>query len=486
MGLKYFDTNLSFISKEKSLRYDVDFLSFQNKISIRDHYSFNDLFEIQADNNVDINLIDDDFLYSEIGNVSKNGDVEPVTLNFNNRNIDDQDLYKKIEKGDIISPKDNDILISKVRPNLKKFIYINDENKNSFYTSAFINLKPKKLNKILYYSFRTIFYNNLIAIARQGKGYPTLNEKDLLTLKFSKQIVDVLIKKERYILSKIEPIEKEIRTLKSKRTPSFQIINDVISKEFNFDKDLYYKFGKGMTAGTQKSKNKGLRIFNIDLNSVNSSKTMRFSTRFHNTITKKLMNIVNNIDTICVNDVILEDVHRGKSPEYSENGEIPVLKTANIQNFKIYINQEEFVDNDLYNKKIKAQIHKGDIVISSTGKSSLGKIAMYEEEINLFVDNHISIIKIDNTKYNKMFFVYYFSSILGIFQMERDYTGATNQIELQPDEIESFKIPNIPLPKQQRIVDKIKGKLDKQELINNQIQEKRNQIDKIIEDSIKN
>lgn len=51
-------------------------------------------------------------------------------------------------------------------------------------------------------------------------------------------------------------------------------------------------------------------------------------------------------------------------------------------------------------------------------------------------------------------------------------------------ETKKFKIPNISLPEQQRIVNKIKKELDKQELINNQIQEKRNEIDKIIEESI--
>lgn len=483
MGLKHFDTNLSFISKEKTLRYDVDFLSFQNKVSIQDYYSFNDLFEIQINNAVNIDSIEGNFLYSEIGNVSKNGDIEPITLNLNERNIEDQDLYKKIEKGDIISPKERDILISKVRPNLKKFIYINDENKNYFYTSAFINLKPKKLNKILYYSFKTIFYNNLIAIARQGKGYPTLNEKDFLNLKFNKKIIDTLINKEKSILSKIDPIEKEIKKLKSKIIPSYQIINDIFSEEFNFDKNLYYKFGKGMTAGTQKSKSKELKTFNIDLKSISSSETLRFSTRFHNTTTKKLMKVLNNIDTIDVKDVVYEH-DKGIQPTYKENGEIPVIKIANLKNSFIDMSEMEQISiEDFENIEEIKKLKNNDIILCVTGKCSLGKLDIYEsnEKMITTIDNFILRL---TKEYNILFFTYFFRSILGIFQIERDYIGTTNQIHLYWDEIKKFKIPNISLSEQQRIVNKIKKELDKQELINNQIQEKRNEIDKIIEESI--
>ncbi|MDR3151124.1 MAG: hypothetical protein LBU14_06225 [Candidatus Peribacteria bacterium] len=88
-------------------------------------------------------------------------------MNFNERNVEDEDYYKKIEKGDIIQVKKGEILISKVRPYLKKYVYIDENNNDIFYTSAFIHLKPKKIGKILYYSLRTIFYDNLITISRQ-------------------------------------------------------------------------------------------------------------------------------------------------------------------------------------------------------------------------------------------------------------------------------------------------------------------------------
>jgi len=52
------------------------------------------------------------------------------------------------------------------------------------------------MNKVLYYVIKYIYYENLLAISRQGKSYPTLNEKDLLYLKFDKNIINRLLENE--------------------------------------------------------------------------------------------------------------------------------------------------------------------------------------------------------------------------------------------------------------------------------------------------
>jgi type I restriction enzyme S subunit len=485
MGLKYFTIDFWNIGKEKTFRCDVDFADFQNNFLINNYYSFNNLFEFKKNNKVNIESLEDDFQYSEIGNVSEYGEVEPVKLNFIERKVEDEDYYKKIEKGDIIQVEENDILLSKVRPNLKKYVLIDKENAQYYYTSAFIHLKPKILNKILYYSLRTIFCNNLIAISRQGKGYPTLKEDDFLYLKFDKNIIDKLIKKQDQIVAEIEPLEKKIKQLKAQLIPPQEIINKVFAREFGFDENLFNEFGKGMTAGTQIAQEKSLRVFKTDFSELSKSKILRFSTRFHNPPTKKLMDFLDSIETLKVKDILIEPVHRGASPKYNQDGEIPIVKTGHLKNGYIEVSQEEFVDINFYKSSIRSQVKQGDILIASTGKISLGKIDLLEEEQDLVADGHISIIRINDKKYSRQFFTYFFRSVLGYFQIERDYTGATNQIELYADEIINFKIPNIPLNEQQKIVDEIKLELDKQEEIKKMIESERNKINEIIENAIK-
>src|ERR1035437_7072372 len=147
MALKQFLTDFKELSKEKSFRNDVDFSNFQNDFSIDNFYSFRELFNFSSDDKVNLENIDSDFLYSEITNVSKNGDVNPVQLNLSVRKEEDIDYYKKIDKGDIIKVKKGEILIAKVRPNLKKYVLVDEETENYYFTSAFIHLIPTRLNK---------------------------------------------------------------------------------------------------------------------------------------------------------------------------------------------------------------------------------------------------------------------------------------------------------------------------------------------------
>ena len=139
-----------------------------------------------------------------------------------------------------------------------------------------------------------------------------------------------------------------------------------------------------------------------------------------------------------------------------------------------------FVDQDFYNSSIRSQVKRGDILIASTGKASLGKCDLLENDQNLVVDGHVSIIRVDEKKYDRFFFAYFFRSILGYFQMERDFTGATNQIELYADEISNFQVPNISSKVQRKIVDEIRNELDKQKKMNQTIETARNKIDEII------
>ena len=57
MSLKQFTTDLRELAKEKSLRYDVDFVYFQNEFLVEQYYSFNDLFSFASENKVIIEKV---------------------------------------------------------------------------------------------------------------------------------------------------------------------------------------------------------------------------------------------------------------------------------------------------------------------------------------------------------------------------------------------------------------------------------------------
>lgn len=208
-------TTLINIGNEKTLRYDVDYIKY-HQAHVVNYYAFNDLFSIISGEGYKEDELIGDFDYCEIGNSDKNGDISPVTLNFDRRTLEDESYYAKIEKGDITSVELDDILIAKVRPNLKKYIRITQDKLGVYYTTAFIRLKAKEMPDLLYYCLRTIFYEDLMAIARQGKGYPTINEKDLVALRFNGSVINKLRLKYTDISLLIKDVEKGYKLHKQK------------------------------------------------------------------------------------------------------------------------------------------------------------------------------------------------------------------------------------------------------------------------------
>lgn len=390
---------------------------------------------------------------------------------------------KYIEKYKKFLLKDNDIVIALTGATIGKSAIIMDLKDNVLLNQRVGLLRAKTHNinvKFYYYLTKSKSFRFQIQINAMGKGQQNISPTDVSKIKIPKIPKHI----QDQAVARIEPIEQEIKQLKSQIKQPQEIINKVFAREFGFDENLYNKFGKGMTAGTQIAQNRKLRVFETEFKELSRSSIFRFSTRFHNPPTKELMDFMDKIKTLKVKDIINEAIHRGANPKYDQNGEIPVVKTGHLKNGYIEISEEEFVSEEFYNQKERSQVKENDVLLASTGKVSLGKIDLVETDEKLVVDGHISIIRIDKNKYNPLFFTYFFRSILGFFQIERDYTGATNQIELYANEIENFLIPDISLTEQKRIVNEIKSELDKQEEIKKKIENLRKKIDKIIETAI--
>jgi type I restriction enzyme S subunit len=72
-----------------------------------------------------------------------------------------------------------------------------------------------------------------------------------------------------------------------------------------------------MTAGTQNAQAKTFRTFETNFEELAKSKILRCSTRFHNPPTKKLMEILNQMKTLKVKDVI-QTYEKGIQPTYNQ------------------------------------------------------------------------------------------------------------------------------------------------------------------------
>ena len=469
MGLVQNIKLTSFI-KEKTIRFDVKFLEYYNNINYK-YYTYKDLFDFIEYKKLDISQLDD-FQYVEIGNVTKLGNINPVNLSFDNRNEINEDYFKKIEKGDIIKPKKGDILLSKIRPYLNKNILIRDED--CYFTKAMIQIRPKINSTLFYYILRTSFFKLINAVSRQGKGYPTLKEEDLKSIKFPKIVIDALILNELKILKQIEPIEKEIEDLKAQKKEPLTIINDVFSKELKFDWDRFNSIKKE-------------KIFTSNLLEFSNNKDTRFSYKFHNRENKYLYKFLESKTIKKIKDFIDEPIVLGKSitPSlYDEDGEHYYIAMSNIKNYRFESQGCNKVGIKYFTDNKNKSIQLNDILLARSGEGTIGKVAIIEDKEveGIFAD---FTMRIRLTNYNQLFAYYYFRSDFFQYLVYTHKKGLGNNTNIFPSQLQEFPLLDFDLNHQERLVSKIKTQIDSQKDIDEQIKDKQDEISQIIEDCIR-
>jgi restriction endonuclease S subunit len=400
-------------------------------------------------------------------------DINKYVYKLEEESIDKLTDYAIEKENNLYKAPSNSLIISNAMTIGLSFIAQREIylNQNVFH----INIDESKANLTYLKWYFNVYLKPKLQVLYASK-YFSKEEAGLL------KIHNIPISIQTDTANRIEKIELDIIEIVNAQKNELAIINEVFAEEFNYSTELWREFGKGMTAGTQKSNEKKTSIFKINFSELENSETFRFSSRFHRPEVKKIKDILNKFKLIKVKSFIKnnEVIHRGKQPINSENGYIPAIKTGQLKNSYIDLSNTDLVEVDFYNKYISSQIHQGDILMASTGKVSLGKVDLYCSYNQAVCDGHVSIIRIDNNKILSNYFIYYFRSILGAFQIERDYTGATNQIELYANEINTFDIIKISLEEQERIVKKIKHKIEEQQAFIIQIEAKKNDIEKII------
>ncbi len=381
---------------------------------------------------------------------------------------------------------DADIIISKLGLP-KGYIFLNEPEKypNLIGSTELIPYKlinPEYSAKFIKYLLLLDKSLNSFACLESGKtpSHKRVNPFDILKAKIPyvpKEVQDFSVKK-------IEFIERDVIALKAQIKEPLEIINEIFAEEFIYSTELWKEFSKGMTAGTQKSNPRTLHYFPVKSSQCALSEILRFSSRYHNPVTIQLNQILEANELWHVEDVV-KDIKKGIQPIYDTDGDVKVVKIANMKNGYIDFTEAELVSEKFYESvKDKAGVEQGDILLCCTGKVSLGKIDYYnlDESAILSVDSYI--IRVNEKKVHPLFFTYFFRGILGAYQIERDYTGTTNQIHLYDSQIRDFMLPKIDMKHQQKIVDQVKKALDEQRKVKNQIEEKQKDISKIIENAI--
>lgn len=471
MGLKFKNILFSNIKNENSLRFDVDFLTFNSRRTLDNSIAFSELFDIVVNVKVNTEALEL-FKYAEISDVTKTGEVYPNYLDIDKRDETTESYFKKIEKGDILLPKENDILISSVRPNLKKIVLVDVDNE-IYFTKAFIHLRPKRLNEILYHTLREIFFENLIAISRQGKGYPTLKSNDLKGMKFDREIIDNLHSKKDGITSLIRKINKRITNLKSQIKPDLEVINEIFSEYFGWDTKQFIEL-------------KDSHLIISSLSAFSSNVDNRFSFKFHNKAGAYVSQILKSQSSKRIKDYLAEDITLGKSispADYEENGEQFYASMADIKNWSFETEEAKTVSFSYFEANPNKRIVQNDILMARSGEGTIGKVAIIDTDENEAVYSDF-MMRIRLKDYNPTFAYYYFRTDFFQYLVYTHKKGLGNNTNIFPSQLREFPIPGISTPEQTIIVAAIKTEIDKQREIDKKIEAKKEAINKIIQESI--
>ena len=133
--------------------------------------------------------------------------------------------------------------------------------------------------------------------------------------------------------------------------------------------------------------------------------------------------------------------NRGVQPEVDPAGRIIALDSKSIRPLGVEPSGD-LVTEQFYNTpgNAKARVKKGDVLLNSTGRGTLGRASFYQLDAAAVCDNHVAILRPDPKVCNPRYLALFLNSASGITQSEQSQTGSSGQLEIYPCHIEQFLV----------------------------------------------
>ena len=155
-------------------------------------------------------------------------------------------------------------------------------------------------------------------------------------------------------------------------------------------------------------------------------------------------------------------IQRGKSPQYTDIKEIPVISQKCVTKDGFNISPAKFINPQSLNTYSNERFLKnGDLLWNSTGTGTVGRVAIYNKDNNPYniavADSHVTVVR--PLLISNQYVYYYLTSPLVQEGIEDICDGSTNQKELSLTTVKRYLIPLPPIQEQNRIVKKIENLL---------------------------
>lgn len=469
MGL-IFKTKLSELKSDQYLRCDTDYIDFNKTVGKTNHYLKN--YVLNFETGKPISKAD----YSE--NDEPTEYVHLVVRNIKNGilNIEDP-IYINEEKGISLSEfkiEINDIIVAISANCGAAFLFENlVENIQltlSHYLAKF-KVDSEKLNpRLLVYYLNSKTMQKYFRATETGKTQKNLSKTYLRELPI---FLPFEIDSQNKLIEEIKPIETEIFKLKTSKLPVVKIINQILGEEFGFDWSAFENV-------------KQEKVYTSSISQFGNNIDCRMGIRFHNKAGAYIQSFLESKTNKRIKDFISENIVLGKSvspSDYEEDGEYFYIAMSNIKTWAFDPEDCKKVSETYSTSNLNKTVKKGDILLARSGEGTIGKVALIEDEdINGIFADFTQRIRFKG--FDPLCAYYYMRSDFFQYLVYTHKKGLGNNTNIFPSQIREFPIPDWDETKQGEIVKKIKTQLDEQKVIDRQIEEKQEAINKIIEDAI--
>ena len=467
MGVVTFKTKLSKIKNDTNFRFDVKYGNFI-ELSEINIWNYVNCCELKC------------ALKPLNSPIMKKGELDEEQYLIDLSNIERKrnnliNLEKVLEIGsDKSIIKHGDIVIPKIEPKKGQF-FLNLNHCEYIGSTELIEYEINKEEFNPYFIYYLLTSNKILKILsflECGKTHKRVSPNNLLKIKIPK--IPILIQNK--LEKQIQSIETEITDLKNSKLKPLDIINKVFGEAFGVSLDRVTELDK-----TNKLT---VKFSNINTNNSNLRNGMRWNKMQF--IQDKLYE---KIDCIKVLGNYIKSTKNGWSPLSVEDGEgTPILGQEHFAfDGVIKVEPSKFTE-EIRNNIADFYIKKGDFFVSRGNTVDLVALAsIVQDEIIddiLFPDLYIKI-EFDEIELNKEYIAYLFNSFFGRLYFKYVAKGKNQtMVKISSGELLNFRFPLPNKKKQAEIVEKIKTRINAQNLIDQQIEQKQQQINRIIENAI--
>lgn len=152
--------------------------------------------------------------------------------------------------------------------------------------------------------------------------------------------------------------------------------------------------------------------------------------------------------------LLSEPVSKGVTPDYVEDGEIPLINSQHLGKTLLDIDRVDRTSRAFYNANPKAHLRLNDVLVYATG-AYVGRTNVLLDAVTAMAGLHVLMVRPDRKTVDPLYLAVVLNTTVGLMQTDMWATGSA-QRDLYPKHVERFLIPVLEKPVQTRIAGKVR------------------------------